>query len=103
MCVSLSAVYRYCFYLCFFFLWTVLTCDPREPLLWSQSVRGSICGKNRDKSMFRGYNHIRDILTCSWKEEEKGWRGKELRKCAANGNTHKRKKWVLSIFFPPFH
>lgn len=25
------------------------TCDPREPLLWSQSERGSICGANRDR------------------------------------------------------
>lgn len=32
------------------FLWTVLTCDPREPLLWSQSDRGSICGKAETKA-----------------------------------------------------
>lgn len=32
------------------FLWTVLTCDPREPLLWSQSERGSICEKTETET-----------------------------------------------------
>lgn len=42
VCVNAVTI---CVYLCLFSLWTALTCDPREPLLWSQSERGSICGE----------------------------------------------------------
>lgn len=32
------------------FRWTILTCDPREPLLWSQSERESICEKTETET-----------------------------------------------------
>ena len=43
-------------------LCTVLTCDPREPLLWSQSERGSICGKQRQRHVETTVLHILFLL-----------------------------------------
>ncbi len=97
------------------FSWTALTCDPREPLLWSQSERGSICGKTETEtcsnhspahpvsgSILQLYKNDTIMKTycavAKKKEEEQQWWCKESRKCGGNGNAHKCKNGFCLFF-----
>lgn len=96
------------FLLCLCLLRTVLTWDPREPLLWSQSGRGSICGKTETETCSdRG-----SCTSCSCvvrpAEQRCAVAGKrrssrssdaESRGGGWNGNAHKCKKKKGFVYF----